>query len=257
MGKLPKEHQFFDLSDYGRTCGYWIAKQLKNTSFTPIHVTTLFIFVGFIAIAFILNGYYKTAAVLIIIKSILDAADGELSRLKKQPSYTGRYYDSIADFILNFFFLLAFWHDTATPIIYMFLAFFCLQLQGTVYNYYYVILRNVVAGDSTSRVFEDSAPKALKGESQWTVNIFYKIYTIFYITFDKIIYYMDKNAWSCDPFPKWFMTLISIYGLGFQLLFMSVMLVLNLKYYIIPFFISYSIFIFLFVGIRKTLLKTI
>ena len=257
MGKLPKEHQFFDLSDYGRTSGYWIAKKLKNTSFTPIHVTTLFIFVGFLAVAFILNGYYKTAAFLIIIKSILDAADGELSRLKKQPSYTGRYYDSIADFILNFFFLFAFWHDTATPIIYMFFAFFCLQLQGTVYNYYYVILRNVVAGDSTSRVFEDSAPKALKGESQWTVNIFYKIYTIFYITFDKIIYYMDKNAWSSDPFPKWFMTLISIYGLGFQLLLMSVMLVLNLKYYIIPFLISYSIFIFLFVGIRKTLHKTI
>ena len=257
MGKLPKEHQFFDLSDYGRTSGYWIAKKLKNTSFTPIHVTTLFIFVGFLAIVFILKGYYKTAAFLIIIKSILDAADGELSRLKKQPSYTGRYYDSIADFILNFFFLFAFWHDTATPIIYMFFAFFCLQLQGTVYNYYYVILRNVVAGDSTSRVFEDSAPKALKGESQWTVNIFYKIYTIFYITFDKIIYYMDKNAWSSDPFPKWFMTLISIYGLGFQLLLMSVMLVFNLKYYIIPFLISYSIFIFLFVGIRKTLLKTI
>lgn len=257
MGKLPKEHQFFDLSDYGRTSGYWIAKKLKNTSFTPIHVTTLFIFVGFLAIVFILKGYYKTAAFLIIIKSILDAADGELSRLKKQPSYTGRYYDSIADFILNFFFLFAFWHDTATPIIYMFFAFFCLQLQGTVYNYYYVILRNVVAGDSTSRVFEDSAPKALKGESQWTVNIFYKIYTIFYITFDKIIYYMDKNAWSSDPFPKWFMTLISIYGLGFQLLLMSVMLVLNLKYYIIPFLISYSIFIFLFVGIRKTLHKTI
>ena len=108
MGKLPKEHQFFDLSDYGRSSGYWIAKQLKNTSFTSIHVTTLFIFVGFIAVAFILNGYYKTAAILIIIKSILDAADGELSRLKKQPSYTGRYYDSIADFILNFFFYLPF-----------------------------------------------------------------------------------------------------------------------------------------------------
>ena len=76
MGKLPKEHKFFDLSDYGRTSGYWIAKQLKDTSFTSIHVTTLFVLVGFLAVAFILNEYYKTAAVLIIIKSILDAADG-------------------------------------------------------------------------------------------------------------------------------------------------------------------------------------
>ena len=257
MAKLPKEYQFFDLSDYGRTSGFWIANQLKNTSFTPIHVTTLFVFVGFLAIVFILNGYYKTAAFLIIIKSILDAADGELSRLKKQPSYTGRYYDSIADIILNFFFLLSFWYVTEITIIYMLLAFFGIQLQGTVYNYYYVILRNVVAGDSTSRIFEDATPKAFKGESQRTVNVFYKIYNILYITFDKIIYYMDKNACEGDPFPKWFMTLVSIYGLGFQLLFMSVMLIFNLISYIIPFFIAYSIFIFLFVGIRKTLLKTI
>ena len=40
--------------------------------------------------------------------------------------------------------------------------------------------------------FEDSAPKALKGESQWTV-IFLR-FTILYITFDKIIYYLDKNG---------------------------------------------------------------
>ena len=43
MAKLPKQYQFLDLSDYGRTGGHWIASQLKNTRFTPIHVTTLFI----------------------------------------------------------------------------------------------------------------------------------------------------------------------------------------------------------------------
>ena len=45
------------------------------TSFTPIHVTTLFIFVGCLAIVFILKEYYKTAAVLIIIKSILQSCE--------------------------------------------------------------------------------------------------------------------------------------------------------------------------------------
>ena len=182
------------------------------------------------------------------------AADGELSRLNKKPSYTGRYYDSIADIILNFCFLLAFWYVTEISIIYMLLAFFGIQLQGTVYNYYYVILRNSVEGDSTSRIFEDAAPKALKGESQRTVNIFYKIYNILYITFDKIMYHLDKNASESPPFPKWFMTLVSMYGLGFQLLFMSLMLTLNLQDYVIPFFIVYSTLIFVFVGIRKKIL---
>ena len=102
MAKLPIKYQFLDLSDYGRTGGSWIANQLKNTIFTPIHVTTLFIFTGFLAIGFMLNGFYKTAAFFIILKSVIDAADGELSRLKNTPSYTGRYYDSIADIILNF-----------------------------------------------------------------------------------------------------------------------------------------------------------
>jgi hypothetical protein len=255
MAKLPRQYQFLDLSDYGRPVGHWIASQLQHTRFTPIHVTTMFIIAGLIAIGFMLNEYFITAAFFIILKSILDAADGELSRLKKTPSYIGRYYDSIADILLNFCFLLAFWHITDGSIVYMLIAFFGIQLQGTVYNYYYVILRNSVEGDSTSRIFEDSAPKALKGESQHMVNIFYKIYDILYISFDKIMYYMDKNAKDSPPFPKWFMTLVSMYGLGFQLLIMAFMLIFKLQAYVIPFFISYSALLVVFVGLRKLVLK--
>jgi hypothetical protein len=255
MAKLPKKYQFIDLSDYGRPAGYWIANQLQSSSLTPIHVTTMFIIAGLIAIILMLNGYYILAAFFIILKSIIDAADGELSRLKNTPSYVGRYYDSIADISLNFLFLLTFWYITDISILYMIIAFFGIQLQGTVYNYYYVILRNSVEGDSTSRIFEDSAPKALKGESQQMVNIFYKIYDVLYIPFDKIMYYMDKDAKDSPPFPKWFMTLISIYGLGFQLLIMAFMLVFELQVYVIPFFICYSVFLIIFVGLRKLFLK--
>ena len=255
MSKLPEKYRFLDLSDYGRPVGHWIASQLKSTFFTPIHVTTMFIIAGIIAIVLMINGYFITAAFFIILKSILDAADGELSRLKNTPSYVGRYYDSIADFLLNFSFLLTFWYITDISIVYMFIAFFGIQLQGTVYNYYYVILRNSVQGDSTSRIFEDSAPKALKGESQHMVNIFYKIYDILYISFDKIMYFMDKDAKDSQPFPKWFMTILSLYGLGFQLLIMAIMLSFKLESYVIPFFIVYSVFLVVFVGLRKFVLK--
>jgi len=255
MSKLPEKYRFLDLSDYGRPVGHWIASQLKSTFFTPIHVTTMFIIAGIIAIVLMINGYFITAAFFILLKSILDAADGELSRLKNTPSYVGRYYDSIADFLLNFSFLLTFWYITDISIVYMFIAFFGIQLQGTVYNYYYVILRNSVQGDSTSRIFEDSAPKALKGESQHMVNIFYKIYDVLYISFDKIMYFMDKDAKDSPPFPKWFMTILSLYGLGFQLLIMALMLSFNLESYVIPFFIVYSVFLVVFVGLRKFVLK--
>ena len=256
MAKLPKKYQFIDLSDYGRKPGHWIASKLQYTDLTAIDVTTMFIITGLIAIGFLLNGYLITSAFFIILKSILDAADGELSRLKKNPSYVGRYYDSIADLVLNFFFLLTFWYITDISIIFMLIAFLGIQLQGTLYNFYYVILRNSVEGDTTSRVIENTKPKAFKGESQSRVNLFYKIYNILYICFDKSMYYMDETARFSRPFPKWFMTLISLYGLGFQLLLMALMLVLKLQSFVIPFFIGYSILIILFISIRKLILKS-
>jgi hypothetical protein len=254
MSKLPKKYQFIDLSDYGRKPGHWIASRLQHTNLTAIHVTTMFIITGLIAIGFMLNGYLITSAFFIILKSILDAADGELSRLKKNPSYVGRYYDSIADLVLNFCFLLSFWYLTDISIIFMLIAFLGIQLQGTLYNFYYVILRNSVEGDTTSRVIENSKPKAFKGESQSRVNLFYKIYNILYICFDKSMYYMDKDARFSKPFPKWFMTLISLYGLGFQLLLMALMLIFNLQNFVIPFFIGYSVLIIIFIYIRKLIL---
>lgn len=76
MSKLPEEHKFIDLSDYGRPVAKVIANSLKNTSFTPIQVTIAFIISGLIAIYFIIQGDYWLAAFFLIFKSILDAADG-------------------------------------------------------------------------------------------------------------------------------------------------------------------------------------
>ncbi|MGB0933133.1 MAG: CDP-alcohol phosphatidyltransferase family protein [Lishizhenia sp.] len=253
MAKLPKAYKFIDFSDYGRTPGRLIAKSFQNTAVTPIHVTSMFVLAGLAAILSILNGYYFIGGILLIVKSALDAADGELSRLKQTPSHTGRYYDSISDIILNFLFLLTFWKVTDGNFLHTLFAFIGLQLQGTVYNFYYVILRNNANGDTTSRIFENEAPTALKGEKQSTVNFVYKLYTLLYSVFDKTIYAMDSSAANCAPFPKWFMTLVSIFGLGFQLLIMSFLLMINKVEYIIPFFIGYSGFIFVFIGLRKVL----
>lgn len=251
MSKLPNENRFIDLSDYGRPAARVIVSALKETTLTPIHVTIGFIISGLLAVACIIFGFYWAAAFFLIFKSILDAADGELARVKKTPSYTGRYFDSVADIILNLLILLALWYVTDSSIAYTILAFFCIQLQGTLYNYYYVILRNRFDGDTTSRVFENKAPIAKIGEKQKNVNILFELYTILYGSFDKAIYNLDRNASNGKWFPKWFMTAVSTLGLGFQLLIISVMLVLGWKDYIVPFFILYSVFIFVFTGIRK------
>jgi phosphatidylglycerophosphate synthase len=251
MSKLPKEHQFIDLSDYGRPVARKIANALKFTKFTPVDLTIAFVISGAIGIYCIHQGHYWSAAFFLIFKSILDAADGELARVKETPSYTGRFLDSVSDIILNFIIFITLWRITESSLLLALIAFFGIQLQGTLYNYYYVILRNRFNGDTTSRIFEIKTPIALPGEHQKNVTILFFLYKALYGIFDKIIYALDKDASKGLPFPSWLMTLISTFGLGFQLLIISVMLVLQLKEFIIPFFIGYSALIFVFIFIRR------
>ena len=255
MSKLNASDKFLDLSDYGRSFGRFFALQLKETRFTPIHVTLLFGISGLFAIYCILNQYYLAAGFFIILKSGIDAADGELARLKNTPSYVGRYLDSVFDIFLNFFFLMTICYVSKTPFWVAILAFISIQLQGTLYNYYYVILRNKsIGGDNTSKIFEYKAPKALPGETQKAVNILFGIYTIVYGIFDKVIHFLDSEAYKVKTFPNWFMTLLSLYGLRFQLLIIAFMLPLGWIEFIAPFFILYSLLIFVLIGIRKTII---
>jgi hypothetical protein len=62
---------------------------------------------------------------------------------------------------------------------------------------------------------------------------------------------MDSKAVEGKKMPNWLMTAVSTFGLGFQLLIIGLMLAFDLKQYIIRFFVGYSIFIIVFIGIRK------
>ncbi len=252
MSKLAEESRFIDFSDYGRPIAIFIAGKLQYTKATPIHVTLLFGLSGSIAFACILKEWYIIAAVFLILKSILDAADGELSRMKNTPSHTGRYLDSIFDIILNFLILIAIKAVFDISILLTFLAFISVQLQGTLYNYYYVILRNKTkGGDQTSKIFEYKSPNALQGERQREVDVMFRIFYILYNIFDRIIHALDKEAYKAKSFPNWFMSLVSLYGLGFQLLIIAILLSFGAGKTIIPFFLYYNGLGIFIIGLRK------
>jgi CDP-alcohol phosphatidyltransferase len=252
MSKLAPADKFLDLSDYARPFGKFLANKFQNTRITPVHVTLLFGFSGIIAVCCILSGQLIVAGLFIILKSGIDAADGELARLNSTPSYFGRYLDSVFDIVLNFLFLMAICYVSEATFWSALAAFTAIQLQGTLYNYYYVILRTKsVGGDSTSKIFEYKTPRALAGETQQSVNIMFGIYKMVYGVFDKIIHALDPNVYKIKTFPNWFMTFISLYGLGFQLLIIALMLALGKIDLIIPFFIVYSILIFVMIGVRR------
>ncbi len=257
MSKLPAEHKFFDLSDYGRTPARWFANAIKHTTFTPIHVTLLFGVAGLLACYCILTHHFILAGFFLVLKSILDAADGELARIKKTPSYTGRYLDSIFDMILNFLILGCIWHISHESLLMAILAFIGVQLQGTLFNYYYVILRNEFDGDDTSRINEKKAPRALPGEKQIHVNILYQTFNVLYRVFDQAIYHADPKAPQKQHIPNWLMTLVSAMGLGFQLLIIAVMLALHLEEFILLFFVGYTLLIPVLIFIRRRINREI
>jgi len=87
------------------------------------------------------------------------------------------------------------------------------------------------------------------------VTFLYRIYLGLYGIFDRIIYTLDHSASNSSGIPRWLMTTISTFGLGFQLLIMSIMLILNLEGYVIPFFIGYSSLILIFIGLRRFVLN--
>lgn len=255
MSKLTKETKFLDFSDYGRHPARFFTKRLVNSPVTSIHITFLFGLCGFCGIVCVLKDFPILAAFFIILKSILDAMDGTLARLKMRPSYIGRYLDSVFDILINFFLILAIAYKTQYGYFWALLAFLCIQYQGTLYNFYYVILRNRTAGgDATSQIFETKAPKAFEYENQHTVQLMFKLYTALYFIFDRGIYALDSKAYKQKYFPGWFMSMLSLYGLGFQLLIISVMLVMGLIHLIIPFFIYFSILLVVLITIRKTVL---
>ena len=77
---------------------------LYYTPITPNQVTLVSIVSGIVAALFYLKGTasaFIAAGLLISLKDILDSADGQLARAKQQQSRTGRFLDSIGDFVVD------------------------------------------------------------------------------------------------------------------------------------------------------------
>lgn len=252
MKKLGEGYTFIDFSDYGRPLSNLIAFKLKNTSVTAIHLTLLFGVVGILACFAILRLEFLLTLVLLVLKSIIDGADGALARLKQKPSYIGRYLDSLFDFVLNFFLLGAVWMISELSWFWWIAAFFSMELQGTLYNYYYVILRNRISGgDNTSKVFEYKVPVGLHGESQYMVTVLFRCYILCYGLFDRIIHFMDPKAHQDKTIKPWLMSLVSLYGLGFQLALLGIGLLLLPVNYILPGFVILTLLLPIFIWLRK------
>ena len=185
-------------------------------------------------------GQPVVAAVLLMVKNVLDAADGEMARVRKHPSHTGRYLDSVFDYIINAGLVGALAIGTGAPVWVAILAFVSMEFQGTIYNYYYLIQRRVVGGDMTSRVNEFERPQAFPYENPRVVAFLHRLYVLCYGPFDWLMLALDREDAIQTPLPNVFLTALSSMGLGSQLLVIAVCLVLPVTEFVLPFFCVYT-----------------
>jgi len=131
MSKLPSGKRFIDFSDYARPAATYIAKKSLNTKIGAITFTWLFTICGFIAAWLIyINKFLVVAAILLLLKSLFDAADGEIARLRSKPSYVGRYLDSVNDFLVNTAILYAVSVATEKSFFIFMVTLLLFELQG-------------------------------------------------------------------------------------------------------------------------------
>ena len=109
-----------------------------------------------------------------------------------------------------------------------------------------MIKRHQASGDKTSRISEVTSPIPYPQENQKVLFMLHKLYLIFYGWQDWIIDTMFKGNQITNsrsrPIPNWIMSLISIFGLGFQLLIIAILLCTNSLELTFPIFlIAYNI----------------
>ena len=251
--KFAKGQGFLDFSDYGRPVARFITKILLPTKISSIAVTWFYILAGFAAALLIWNGILIwLAALLIVLKSVLDAVDGQLARLRKRPSYAGRYLDAVADFFVNLAVFLAIAHYSGMPFILAITSLVLATLQGTTAHYYEIVARHTYGGDKTSRIDESKKPKPYPWDNPLLLRIVYSLYIWIYGWQEHLMRKIDSRV-TQEYLSRTFLSAMSLLGLGWQLLMIAMFLLIGkaswaLLYFIFP----GTIYMIIIIAFRKT-----
>jgi len=253
MDKLPPEQRFFDFSDYSRPLSRLLVRLVINTKLTPVFFTTISLVCGILsAVLIYFDKFSLLSAILILLKSFFDAVDGELARARNRPSYVGRFFDSVVDFFVNVIIFLSLTIRFQESFIKFFVVIILFHLQGSVYNYYYVLKRHKAGGDKTSRIDERKIEQIYPYDNPFWFKVFHSLYVWIYSWQDWIIYKFDSSAEKLSNIPNSFMTIVSLLGLGTQLLIIAFFVLTGLKRLIIDFFIYfYTLIAIAVILIRK------
>ena len=222
------DKRVIDLSDWGRPLARLTAKYLKNKPISVIQITNTHLLLTIFCSWLILNGLTLIAFVLLVVKGVIDAVDGELARIRNKPSHVGRYWDTIADtigliLVTSSLGILLDWDNLVTLLIIIATLF-----QYSLFNHYSIAMRILSSGDMTSRIDESIKPIAYPWEKQTNVDFLHLVYLVFFSWQDRMIQTLLGKRSKSHTFE---FTISSTLGFGFQsLVFLILALTKQLDY---------------------------
>lgn len=74
-------------------------KPARGVYILPNMLTTISMFLGFLAMVWAANGRYESAGLAILVSALMDGLDGKVARLTNTASEFGVQYDSLADLV--------------------------------------------------------------------------------------------------------------------------------------------------------------
>ena len=160
---------------------------LYPTRVTPNHVTLAAILIGMVsAYAYALNTTASIAigGILIVLKDILDDADGQLARAKELYSRRGRFLDSVGDFVVNLAVFAAMtWavyriHSNRLTITLGVLSLLGITLRVSYHVFYQVAFLHLRDTYKLNRITEEITEEDRRGDpvALWMQRIFLLIY---------------------------------------------------------------------------------
>lgn len=108
--KAIETEELPDLFFY-RPIAFLFVKTIYRTSITPNQITLSAMVLGILGGCFAMAGgreAFLIAGILYMVFNILDCSDGQLARIKKNGTLTGRIIDGVADYIVGIFMYLGF-----------------------------------------------------------------------------------------------------------------------------------------------------
>lgn len=178
-----------------------LVRVLYTSRVTPTHLTTASLCAGIVAAALLFFSESNSCRLIlagscITIKDILDSADGQLARARKEYSRFGRFFDSFVDVVVNalVFAALGFVASSSMEMVYSyvlaFVAFLSTTLRVSYHVFYFVSFLHRRSTYTNNKLNEETEP--IDPLEDKATAFFHRFYIIVYAWQDRTMAAIDR-----------------------------------------------------------------